>query len=71
MAACRVRCSATDPSGETTMTRATFEQVFDRLQANPVLPSFAAMHELEHAQLRLWRQIGGKNAKSVKQTRMR
>ena len=53
------------------ITRAAFEQVLERLQANPVLPSFALMHELGHAQLQLWRQICGKGAKAVKQTRMR
>ena len=53
------------------MTRAAFEQVLERLQANPVLPSFALMHEFGHAQLQLWRQIDGRGAKAVKQTRMR
>jgi hypothetical protein len=48
------------------MTRAAFEQVLERLQANPLLPSFALMHELGHAQLQLWRQIGGKAAKPIK-----
>jgi hypothetical protein len=53
------------------MTRAAFEQILERLEANPVLPSFALMHELGHAQLRLWRQIGGKAAKPIKQSRKR
>jgi hypothetical protein len=53
------------------MTRAAFEQVLERLQANPVLPSFALMHELGHAQLQLWRQIGGKVANPIKQSRKR
>ena len=48
------------------MTRAAFEQVLEQLQANPVLPSFALLHELGHAQLQLWRQIGGKAAKPIK-----
>src|SRR5262245_36458176 len=53
------------------MTRAGFEQVLERLQANPVLPSFALMHELVHYQRQLWRQIGGKAAKAIKQSRKR
>ena len=53
------------------MTRAAFEQILERLQANPVLPSFALMHELGHAQLQLWRRIGGKSAKAVRRTRKR
>lgn len=53
------------------MTRAAFEQVLERLQANPVLPSFALMHELGHAQLQLWRRMGGKVAKPIKQPRKR
>ena len=51
------------------MARAAFEQVLERLQVNPVLPSFALMHELGHVQLQQWRQIGAKGAKAVKQTR--
>src|SRR5262245_35511001 len=53
------------------MTRAAFEQILERLCANPVLPSFARMHELGHGQLQHWRQIRGKGAKAVRQTRKR
>lgn len=47
------------------MTRAAIEQVLERLLANPVLPSFALMHEIGHPQLRLWRQIGGARCSSA------
>jgi len=53
------------------MTPAAFEQILERLQANPLLPSFALMHEFGHAQLQLWRQIGRKAAKPIKQSRKR
>jgi len=53
------------------MTRAAFEQILERLQANPALPSFALMHELGHVQLQLWRRIGAKSANAVRRARKR
>jgi hypothetical protein len=50
------------------MTRAAFEQILERLQANPVLPSSALMHEIGHAQLQLWRQIDGARYLSIGDT---